>query len=167
MEEIWKDIPTYEGFYKVSNLGRVKSLSRMVKHKDGGLKKVNGRILKPGLTKGYKIVVLSKEGKQRGRNVHQLVAMAFLNHVPDGHKLVVDHIDMDKQNNNVKNLQLTTQRENVSNTKKGCTSKYTGVHWYKNAWVSMIYIKNKYHYLGRFKTELEAHQAYKLKLKEL
>ena len=60
MQEIWKDVPSYEGIYEVSNLGRVKSLGRKVRNK-GGFMTVKERILKPGTEgSGYLTVVLSK-----------------------------------------------------------------------------------------------------------
>jgi hypothetical protein len=70
--EIWKDVPNYDGFYQVSNLGNVKSFY-----------KKNEKILKQGINRyGYKFVSLSKNNKQKTIKTHQLVAMAFLNHTP-------------------------------------------------------------------------------------
>jgi hypothetical protein len=157
IEEIWKDIPGYEGIYQVSDLGNVKSL-RFNKEK----------ILKPGVNgSGYYTVVLCK-GKRKTKKVHKLVAMAFLNHNPDGYKLVVDHKDNDKLNNILSNLQLISQRENSSKDKKG-TSKHTGVSWDKerNKWKSSISINGKLKNLGRFNCELAAHHAYEKKLDEI
>jgi len=116
--EIFKDIPGYEGIYQVSDLGRVKSL-----------KFNKEKILKPGVNNhGYYTVVLCK-GKRKTINVHQLVAMAFLNHEPCGYNgLIVDHKDNNPLNNRLSNLQLISQRENTSKDKKG-SSKYTGVSW--------------------------------------
>ncbi len=74
MEEIWKDVIWYEGSYQVSNIGRVKSLPRIVWN---GFRwhKLKGRILKQALdTKGYFSVVLSLKGKVKTRSIHQLVA---------------------------------------------------------------------------------------------
>ena len=167
MEEIWKDIPKYEGLYQASNLGRVKSLKRKARHFSGE-RLVSERILKGAVNRhGYIYVVLAKNGYQKTFQAHQLVAMAFLNHTPSGYKEVVDHIDNDKLNNRVDNLQITTNRHNSSKDKKG-TSKYAGVCWRKASgkWYAQIYINVKVNYLGLFEDELEAAEAYQNALKE-
>ena len=158
MEEVFKDIPGYEGIYQVSNLGRVKSF-RFNKEK----------ILKPTVgSHGYYTVGLCK-GKRKTISVHQLVAMTFLNHKPDGTtKVVVDHIDNNPLNNRLYNLQLVTNRENTSKDKKG-SSKYRGVSWAKerNKWISSITINGKKKTLGYFNCELAASDAYQKKLAEI
>jgi len=58
---------------------------------------------------GYKIVSIGKEYR-----IHQLVAMHFLNHIPNNHRLVIDHIDENKLNNNVNNLQIVTNHQNLT-----------------------------------------------------
>jgi len=169
MEEIWKDIKGYEGLYRVSNLGRVKSLKRVVYRSNGHLKTVRERILKAGIDGcGYLIVRLSKDGKGKTFAVHKLVAMVFLNHTPCGHKMVVNHIDNDPANNRVSNLEIISQRENVFTHHIG-TSKYKGVCWNKNLnkWMAQINFNGKNIYLGIFENELNAHNAYQNKLKEI
>ena len=160
--EVWKDIPNYEGRYKVSNLGNVKSLSYN--------KTKVAKVMTKGLnTNGRYRVGLSKNGKHNGNcKISQLVAMAFLNHKPCGHNLVVDHIDNNPLNDRLYNLQLITQRQNCSKDKKG-SSKYTGVTWdkRKNKWKAHIRIKQKLRYLGYYKKEQEAAQAYQNELKKL
>lgn len=99
MEE-FRDIIGYEGLYQVSNLGRVKSLRR-------------NKFLSPSKEHGYLKTSLCKDGKQRKFAIHQLIAMAFLGHVPCGHKLVVDHINDDKLDNRLENLQVITNKENI------------------------------------------------------
>ena len=169
-EEIWKDIPNYEGLYQVSNLGRVKSLDRKVKHSVTGLL-VNrkGKIIKNNKSSSYYRCVLSACNNRKTYLVHQLVAMAFLGHKIDGHKIVVDHIDNDKTNNNVKNLQLISSRLNSSKDIKNKTSKYIGVCWHKRdeVWVSQIIINGKKHFLGAFNSEVEASNMYQSKLKTI
>ena len=157
-KEIWKDVPNYEEDYMVSSRGRVKSM------------KLNKeRILKPGLSNSYLQLRLCREGKIKTFTVHKLVAMAFLGHVPCGFKLVVDHIDGNRTNNNLSNLQIITNRENTSNNKKGGSSKYVGVSLHKpsDKWISRIQINDKQKHLGTFKTEIEAHNAYQEALKNL
>ncbi len=111
MQEIWKDIIGYENLYKVSNLGRVKSLH-------------NGkeRILKQAFDGwGYLIVSLCKNGINKTPKVHRLVAEAF---IPNPNKLSqINHIDEDKTNNCIDNLEWCTNKYNqrYSNAKQiGC-----------------------------------------------
>ena len=154
-QEEFRPVPGYEGYYEVSNFGNVKSLT-------------NDKILKPCLDgRGYYKVTLSKDGKTKTIRIHILVATAFLGHKPDGYKIVVDHIDNNKLNNNLTNLQLITHRENISKDKKNGTSKYKGVYLEKNAnkWRSQILIDSKKKHLGLFTSEEEAHEAYQKALK--
>lgn len=169
-KEIWRDVPDYEGLYQVSNLGIVKSLERVIYRSNGHPQTFKERILKAATSiSGYLVVALSKYGKLKTFKVHQLVAMAFLNHIPCGNKMVVDHIDNDKLNNRADNLQITTHRHNSTKDIKGGTSKYIGVCWHKKAkkWSSSIRINGKQNHLGIFKNELEASNAYQNALKEL
>ena len=170
MKEIFKDVKGYEGLYQVSNLGNVKSLERLVKHSKGGYKLVKEKLLKFGKgTGGYSFVNLNKFGIARNRMIHQLVAIAFLDHTPCGYKLVVNHIDFDKTNNNVSNLEIVTHRENSNRKHLKSSSKYVGVSWNKNSnkWYSSIKINGKTKSLGTFKCEIKAHLAYQNKLKTL
>jgi len=170
MKEIWKDIKGYEGLYEVSNYGKVKSLDRFLPHTSGGERLHKGRVLKQ-LKSPYFSVYISNEFNVKKRYyVHKLVAIAFLNHKPNGFKgLIVDHIDNNPFNNYVDNLQLITQRENVSKSRKIRTSKYIGVSYYKtrNNWVARIDVNGKTKHLGYYKTELEAYNKYQLELKKI
>ena len=153
--EVWKTIEGYEGIYEVSNLGRVKSF---IKYK--GTKE---RILNQNIgTTGYYYVGLFCNKIRKIKKVHQLVAIAFLNHKPCGFKLVVNHKDFNKLNNRVDNLEITTQRENTNQKHLNSTSNFVGVSWDKtrNKWRASIRINNKKKYIGRFKTEIEASNAY-------
>ena len=155
--EEFRSISGYEGLYEVSNFGNVKSLT-------------NDKILKPCLgSRGYYMVRVYKDNKGNTMSIHILVAMAFLGHKPDGYKIVVDHIDNNKLNNHVSNLQLISNRENTSKDKKNGTSKYTGVTWYNasNKWLAQIAINSKKKNLGLFETEDEAHETYQKALKML
>jgi len=164
MQEVWKDIPNYEGLYQVSNIGRVKSLSRKVKHPSGGLRSINERILSSSVNRdGYLKITIIKLGSLKTFIIHQLVAMVFLGHEPCGMRLVVDHIDNNKLNNNVDNLQVITSRENTSKDRKGYSSKHIGVSWCKqsNKWLASIRMNGVSKYLGRFTSELDAAESYK------
>jgi len=162
MSEIWKAIPNYEGIYEVSNLGNVKSLSRE-NHSGKGMKIMPDKPLKPYLDNyGYYMVKLYHNRTGKTFRVHKLVAIAFLNHIPCGYKLVVDHINNNSKDNRLENLQLITQRENAFKTQGNYSSKYKGVFWNneRNKWQANIYINGKTKYLGRFESEYEAHLKY-------
>lgn len=113
MKEIWKDIEDYEGLYQVSNLGRVKSLDRKVNHIFGE-RIVKGIILKHSETTNYNAVMLNKEGIVRKVNIHRLVAKSFIANPQN--KATVNHIDGNKRNNRVDNLEWVTQSENVKHS---------------------------------------------------
>jgi len=168
-KEIWKDVPEYEGLYQVSSLGRVRSLDRVVNGR-WGKTRYKGRVLKPGLSSvGYLQVCLWKDGRKKTVRIHQLVAITFLNHKRCGMKELVDHIDNDKTNNRLDNLQLVTNRENTSKDRNGYTSQYVGVSWLKNMgkWRAAIQVNGKNKTLGCFDDEYEAHLAYQKALTEL
>jgi hypothetical protein len=96
-KEIWRDIAGYEGYYQVSNFGRVRSLDKMQNY-NGSARLHKGKILKPNNDgRGYLIVDLSKNNRSVTRTIHRLVAMAFLdnpNNLPQ-----VNHKDEVKTNN--------------------------------------------------------------------
>ena len=97
MEEIWKDIPGYEGIYQASNLGRIKS---------------NKKILKPTIDRtGYVNARLFKNGELKVIRLHRVIAITFIEN--ENNKPVINHIDGNKQNNRVDNLEWCTQKENV------------------------------------------------------
>jgi hypothetical protein len=162
MSEIWKDIPNYEGLYQVSNLGRVKSLGNNNEKKQ--------KIRKSHCDcKGYLSIALHHNKKRKQFKIHQLIAMAFLNHVPCRYKLIIDHINNNRLDNRVENLQIVTARENCSKDKVNKSSEYTGVTWSKksNKWLSSIRIGSKRKHLGSFSNEYDAHLAYQKALSEL
>lgn len=120
--------------------------------------------------KEYQIIGIYIKGiKQKSIMLHQLVASAFLNYKFQGHSLVIDHIDNNKQNNHVDNLQIITQRQNVV---KEIIFKKTlpiGVCFDKNRnkYIAQITINNKHISLGRHNSIKEASQAYQNKLKTI
>lgn len=108
--EIWKDIEGYEGLYQVSNLGRVKSLSRLIERERSYYSKE--KLLKVVINKyNYCKVNLYKSNKIKSFTVHRLVANTFLSNPYN--KPQVNHIDGDKCNNCVNNLEWTTASENT------------------------------------------------------
>ena len=168
MTEIYKDIPTYEGIYQASNLGNIKSLSRTVNNGRGGFTLIRERVLKLSVdSTGYNTVVLSVNGKKKTIKVHQLVAVTFLNHTPNGSKLVVDRINNNRLDNKLSNLQIITQRQNINKDRIGVTSDYTGVDSFRNKWRARIRVEGKQKHLGIFYTEQDAYNAYKKELNRI
>lgn len=164
--EVFKDVPGYEGMYQVSNLGNVKSLKRL---NSLGMV-INEKILKPHHCDTlYYFVNLYNKKHVKSWKIHQLVAMAFLDHKPCGYTKVVNHKNHNRQDNRVENLEIVTSRENVSKSHIKSSSIYVGVNFDKKTkkWKSQIVIGNKKVYLGLYTNEIDAHYAYQNKLKTL
>ncbi len=111
MEELWKPIKGYEGFYEISNLGNVKSLQRLVERKDGSNFIAGNRILKPISIGNYLGVQLCKDRSTKKHYLHRLVALNFIkNESPE--RKTVNHIDGNRFNNALDNLEWMTTKEN-------------------------------------------------------
>ena len=109
--ETWKDIENYEGYYQVSNLGRIKRLERKMIDNRNRIFINKGGILKLKVgNSGYKYVNLSKNGKVKSKTVHRLVGLAFLEN--KNNKRCINHKDGIKTNNNISNLEWVTYKEN-------------------------------------------------------
>ena len=109
MEEIWKDIPEYEGLYQASNLGRIRSIKRYG---------TSGKILKGEIDEwGYIRISLSKNNKPKKNKAHRLILMTFC--PTNDPKLQVNHKDGNKQNNKLENLEW-------------CSASYNTIHSYIN-----------------------------------
>ncbi len=104
--EIWKDIPNYEGFYQASSLGKIKRLASKNCLKD---RLVKGRLNRAG---GYYCVKLSKYGNKKNKQVHRLVALAFIPNPKN--KPQINHKNGKKKDNNVENLEWATASENIN-----------------------------------------------------
>lgn len=156
-KEEWKFIPGYEGRYIINNLGQVKSINYM----HTGKEKI---MIGSKDDWGYKQVCLSKDGKTKTYKIHHLVWDIFGDNPRNGITLQVDHIDNNKENNCIENLQLLNCRENTSkrSLQKEKTSKYTGVCFNKqsNNWKAYIRINSKAKHIGHFTSQEEANQAY-------
>ena len=124
--EIWKDIKGYEGLYQVSNLGRVKSLSRYI-FASNGIRKSKERILKQAKARSggkgkrehksvYYVVGLSKNSKSKTFRTHRLVAETFLQKIEG--KSQVNHKDLNKLNNKLSNLEWCSHKENIDHSRK-------------------------------------------------
>lgn len=169
-QEEWRDISEYEGLYQVSNLGRIKGLKRNVVRTNGVIYSAKERILKLcKSTNNYSIVMLSKAGTSKTKQVHQLVTFAFLKYIPHSINAVVNHIDYNRANNFLNNLEIISQRENTNRKHLKSSSQYTGVCWDKTnkSWKSSIRINGKVKHLGSFKDELVATNIYQVALTQL
>ena len=123
-EEIWKPIKDFEGYYEVSNIGRVRSLNYKRTGKEKILKNIEDY-------KGYLEVGLTKNGKRKQFKIHRLVAEAFIPN-PEN-KPCIDHINTVKSDNRVENLRWVTYKENSNNEKtlekfKGENHHFFGKH---------------------------------------
>ena len=103
MKEIWKNISGYDGLYQISNFGRIKNSKGNIK-------------ISQKQNSGYLIVHLYKDGKRKALLVHRIVAETFLTN--SNHKKEVNHINGDKNNNRVDNLEWVTPKENQRHSRK-------------------------------------------------
>ena len=155
-EELFKPVDGYDN-YSISNFGNVKNsktnrILKLQNHKDG-----------------YKLICLYKNGKSKTLKVHRLVGIAFLEN-PDNRPMI-DHIDENKANNNIKNLRWATTQDNSCNRGKTKNNKsgFKGVSFHKpsKTYRAQIKINDKYKNLGHFKSAEEASKVYDAKAKEL
>lgn len=158
MIEEWRKIKGNED-YEISSIGRVKSL-----------KYGKNVILTNSISSsGYYTVGIRENSYTKTKQVHQLVAIEYLNHKPNGFNLVIDHIDNNKLNNRVENLRIVTIRENTNRVHITSSSKYIGVSWHKkgNKWGARIRINGILKHLGFFSNEIEASNTYQNALMKL
>jgi len=166
--EVFKDVPNYEGIYQISNFGKVKSVSRTIKNNKGFYlsKEI---ILKSARSKNnYYSVVLRKENVSKTYRIHVLVAMAFLDFIPNKFECVIDHKNGVRTDNRLENLQIVTQRENIQNYHKSRKGQI-GADWHEQTkkWRSRIYINKRIVHLGLFEEEKDALKAYEIANKEI
>lgn len=113
MNEEWRDIEGYEGVYQISNLGRVKSLDRMVGHNKGGKKLIRGKLKRAHIAKnGYPMLNLSNKNRQESVYLHRILGKTFL---PNPRRLeTINHKDGNKENFDLSNLEWASHSENIS-----------------------------------------------------
>jgi hypothetical protein len=175
MEEIWKDVPGYEKYYKVSNYGKVIAKSRVRNHWKGGKAISKEKAMSPALNsrgKGYYQVNLKNDNGQKCFFIHQLVMLSF---VGESNGKVIDHINMNTKDNRLCNLEYVTQKENMVRAytlnRGNYSSKYVGVSFEKryNKWHSYSQVNsNKRKHLGYFNCETKAmieRQKFNIKFK--
>lgn len=114
MEE-WKDVLGYEGLYMVSNKGRVMSLDRIIHKKNGRDEFKKGRIMSIRHNARINVyeVYLSNQGKRQAKKIHRMVAESFIYNDDPHNKTTVNHIDGDRGNNCVDNLEWSSYSENL------------------------------------------------------
>jgi len=143
-KEIWKDIKGYEGYYQVSNLGRIKSLTRS--NHDGRL--INGIMLKTNHLRGnYRFCTFCKNTHVKRYSIHRLVSQSFIPN-PEN-KTQVNHKDGNKLNNHVDNLEWCTPSENMKHAyrtgllvnAKNMTGKFGNLH-HKSKPIIMMGLNN-------------------------
>lgn len=109
--EEWRDIPDTNGLYQASNFGRIRSLNPFRCNRIGS-------VMKPAVGRGGYLrlgIIYPNKGKTL-RNIHHLVAEAFIGSRPNG--MVVNHIDFDRTNNHIDNLEYVTVKENIRHSQE-------------------------------------------------
>lgn len=115
--EIWKEVKGFENDYEISNLGRLRTKERFVKHYKGGVRKYKSQLKKIRLnTRGYLRCNLKKDGKRYDFTVHRLVALSFLKE--DKKRVFVNHKNGIKTDNKLENLEWCTLSENTEHAVK-------------------------------------------------
>lgn len=152
--EIWKEIIGYDHRYFISNFGRIKSLSRVKPLISYGSYDVGG----------YLRTSLVKDGKSIGKKIHRLVAEYFIDNYSDD--LTINHMDFNKSNNHISNLEVITASENVmhfviNKRKPKTSSRHLGVtyHLQIKKWTARVNVNGKRYSVGTYNTEWEAVQA--------
>lgn len=171
MEELWKDIPETDGFYQLSDLGRVHSC--LPKGGDISLrykKETIWKIMKPfGVERGYLVHEFRWGGVPSiiRKKLHRMVWEVFHGAIPKG--MQIDHKNNNRSDCSLLNLRLATPRQNAQNMQKifskngtKCSSKYKGVsyHKQKKKWQASITVNGLRNYLGQFDTEENAAITY-------
>ena len=161
--EIWKVIENTSGKYSISNTGLLRTNYKCDKFTKYKMIENYNHLMILTPKQGYLSVNLYMDNnKKKGYQVHRLVAYYFINNPKE--LRFVNHKDFDKKNNHMDNLEWCTNRDNVLHgfTRRKTSSSYPGVSW-SNAcqkWGAWIRVGKENRYLGIYKSEIEAHDAY-------
>lgn len=145
MQEIWKDIPGYEGYYQASDLGRIRSVSRKLCNGKGKRGKIITAI--PDCN-GYYRIFLYKDRKKQRYMVHRLIAYSFIDN-PSGYTMI-NHKDEDKSNNSVSNLEWCDCKYNINYGSR--TKRASGDNTKNSKLTSEIIKKIRKQYIPKDKT---------------
>lgn len=163
-KEFWLPIKGFEGIYEISNLGRIKILEKIHYRKHMGnyviKEKIKSLTLSGQTWALYWGTCLTKNGKTKSIRIHRLLAQHFIenkNNLP-----CVNHIDGNKLNNSLNNLEWVSYMENNCHSKKSkkTSSSLTGVYYdkFNNKYRARIFINRKNIFSKRFETEQEAYE---------
>src|SRR6267142_3550276 len=111
MDEIWMEIPSYEGYYEASNTGQIRSIKRTIIRTDGKKKVFQSKVLKPWFSREHAYVGLNKGSKHKKELVHRLILLTFIGPCPNGHE-GTHFPDRDTTNNRLDNLRWGTPKQN-------------------------------------------------------
>ena len=152
VEEIWKDIPTYEGIYQASNLGKIKSLERIAIKKYRGNRVVKERIMLGTINEdGYLKVHFKNNNRNNSYFIHRLIAQTFIDNPYN--KEQINHKDGNKLNNKVDNLEWVTNLENQQHAWRNRLKYYKGQNDIK---VLQFNMDNKF--IKEYKSITDAHK---------
>jgi hypothetical protein len=163
--EVWAAVPNYERTHKVSNMGRIKSIERIIPGQLGGEFKKPDKILKQAISRcGYLNIRIGQGEKKATLSVHRIVLGAF----SGNSDLHIDHVDGDKKNNCLSNLEYVTKRENCSRWHQSKGKELPpGVQKKRNNFSAQIYTQGRYWSLGTYKTIIEASNRYQQVLSDI
>ena len=148
MEEIWRKIPGFEGYYEISSERRVKSVDREVVRSDGQIRHYKGVLLKASVTPaGYQIISLRKNGKLKQYLLHNLFAKTFPELIQNEWfpGAEIDHINTIRTDNRPENLRWVDRSGNMSNpiTKKHNSDSKIGREAPNKKWVIKLSLNNE------------------------
>ena len=132
-KEYWRDVVGWEGYYRISDRGRAKSLARWVRRGNNGMFLMPGRILKPGLSNGYETVFLcSPNRRKNGKSIHEMVLESFVGPKPIKHgtsRFECRHLNGIPTDNNLSNLKWGTCKQNHQDAVRHGTCPKGVCHW--------------------------------------
>lgn len=168
-EEIEEWIPArwFNGYYECSTFGNIRSCTARRNCKHGNGRTVKGKLLKPNLAgkiyKSLQVKLTTKGSIAKNLKVHFIIFFSFNLEVNPIDGFEVDHVDNNRMNNKPLNLQYITERENSLKRTANYLNRQGrlfGCQYNNGSFMSRIYFNRKYYYLGTYKEEESAHNAY-------